>query len=66
MPNFSHAVLLSESAIRRQPWQWLEEKIGQDGENWVLRYHMEPGIVPNAFLCFRTKEDAVLFTLSWL
>jgi hypothetical protein len=66
MYNFPHTVLLSESAIRRQPWLWLEEKIGRDGEDWILRYQMEPGIVPNAFLCFRTKEHAVLFTLSWI
>ena len=66
MYNFSHIVLLSESAIRKQPWSWLEEKIGRDGEDWVLRYQMESESAPCAFLCFRTKENAVLFTLSWL
>ena len=66
MNNFYHTVLLSESAIRQQPWSWLDEKIGKDGEDWVIRYQVEYGSAPCAFLCFRTKEDAALFTLSWL
>ena len=64
MHHLEHKVKVNELVIRRVPWEWLIQEVGERGTQWrAVLEHTDAG--PYLIVSFKNKEDAVRFTLTW-
>jgi len=66
MSQFEHSVTISELIIRKHPWGWLNEHVGYLKEAWDIHWKDNGLNSPvAATVCFKNKEDAARFMLTW-
>jgi hypothetical protein len=68
MTHFKHSVIITDTVVRKLPWQWLNEYIGARLVDWDINWEEDGDSENNVVtsLKFKNKEDATRFVLTWL